>query len=72
MGDGFEMGLLGGDERKAVAQGKAQLRAEDGIGAGAGAVGLELSVFEDVPEQIEILNHRGKNLTTKDTQEKEI
>jgi len=25
-----------------------------------------------VPEQIEILNHRGKNLTTKDTQEKEI
>jgi hypothetical protein len=67
--DGLEMGFLGRDERKAVAQRKAHLCAEDGIGAGAGAVGLELAVFEDVPEQIEVLNHRGKNLTTKDTKD---
>jgi hypothetical protein len=29
-------------------------------------------IFEDVPEQIEVLNHRGKNLTTKRAREKEI
>jgi hypothetical protein len=29
-------------------------------------------VFEDVPQQIEVLNHRGKNLTTKRVQEKAI
>jgi hypothetical protein len=28
--------------------------------------------FRDVPEQIEVLNHRGKNLTTKRAQKKEI
>jgi hypothetical protein len=28
--------------------------------------------FEDVAQQIEVLNHRGKNLTTKHAQEKEI
>jgi hypothetical protein len=42
------------------------LRAEHGERARAGAVGLELAVFEHVPQQIEVLNHRGKNLTTKD------
>ena len=39
------------------------------IRARAGAVGLELAVFEDVPQQIEVLNHRGENLTTKDTKD---
>jgi hypothetical protein len=29
-------------------------------------------MLEDVPEQIEVLNHRGKNLTTKRAREKEI
>jgi len=29
-------------------------------------------ILRDVPEQIEILNHRGKNLTTKRAREKEI
>jgi hypothetical protein len=29
-------------------------------------------VIEDVPEQIEVLNHRGKNLITKRAREKEI
>ena len=58
---------------KILAQIKPRLRAEHGIRAGAGAVGLELAVFEDVPQQIEVLNHRGKNLTTKHTKDtKEI
>jgi hypothetical protein len=48
------------------------LRAENGKRARAGAVGLELAVIEDVPEQIEVLNHRGKNLTTNRAREKEI
>jgi hypothetical protein len=50
----------------------ADLRAENGKRARAGAVGLELSMFEDMPEQIKVLNHRGKNLTTKRAREKEI
>jgi hypothetical protein len=47
------------------------LRAEHGIRAGAGAVGLEFAVIEDVPQQIEVLNHGSRNLTAnglKDTQ----
>ena len=48
------------------------LCAENGKRARAGAVGLELAVFEDVPQQIEVLNHRGENLTTKRAREKEI
>jgi hypothetical protein len=56
--------LLRGEQRKRIAQRTADLRAENGKRACAGAVGLELPVFEDVPEQIEVLNHRGKNLTT--------
>src|ERR1017187_5204138 len=70
--DGAEMNLLRCDQRKSAGQTVARLRAENGIRARAGAVGLELSVFEDVPQQIEILNHRGKNLTTKSAKEKEI
>ena len=50
---------------KTLAQVEPRLRAEHGIRAGAGAVGLEFAVFQDVPQQIEVLNHRGKNLTTK-------
>jgi hypothetical protein len=33
---------------------------------------VEFSVFEDVPQQIEVLNHRGKNLTPKWVNEKGI
>jgi hypothetical protein len=29
-------------------------------------------LFEDVPQQIEVLNHRGGNLTTKGAPEKDI
>jgi hypothetical protein len=72
VGDGFEMGFLGGDERKVLTQRKPHLRAENGKGACASAVSLELSVFEDVPQQIEVLNHRGKNLTTKRAREKKF
>ena len=66
------MDFFRGDQRKTVPQRKPRLGAEHGISAGAGAVGLELAMFEDVPEQIEVLNHRGKNLTTKRAREKEI
>jgi hypothetical protein len=30
------------------------------------------AIFRGVPQQIEVLNHRGKNLTTKRAREKEI
>jgi hypothetical protein len=30
------------------------------------------AIFRDVPQQIEVLNHRGKNLTTKRARGKEI
>ena len=67
--DGFGMGFLGREQREIVAQIEPRLRAEHGIRAGAGAVGLEFSVLQDVPQQIEVLNHRGENLTTKDTKD---
>ena len=70
--DGLGVNLLRGKQRKRFAQRTADLRAENGKRARAGAVGLELTVFKDVPEQIEVLNHRGKNLTTKRAREKEI
>ena len=54
---------------KLFAQIEPRLRAEHGIRARAGAVGLEFSVFENVPQQIEVLNHRGENLTTKHTKD---
>jgi hypothetical protein len=58
--DGLEMQLLGGEHGKAVTQIKPRLRAEHGISARARAVGLELAVVEDMPEQIVIRNHRQK------------
>jgi len=70
--DGLGMDLLRGEQRKRLAQRTADLRAENGKRARARAVGLELSVIEDVPEQIEVLNHRGKNLTTKRAREKKF
>jgi len=70
--DGLRVDLFRGEQRKRIAQWAADLRAENGKRARAGSVGLELSMFEHVPEQIEVLNHRGKNLTTKSAREKEI
>jgi hypothetical protein len=55
------------EQREIVSQVEPCLCAENGKRAGAGAVGLGFSVFEDVPQQIKVLNHRGKNLTTKYT-----
>src|SRR5471032_2237872 len=34
-----------------------------------GKVKRTKAIFRDVPEQIEVLNHRGKSLTTKDTKD---
>jgi hypothetical protein len=48
------------EQRKRFAQRTTDLRAENGKRARARAVGLEFSVFEDVPQQIEVLNHRRK------------
>ena len=45
---------------KPSAQRKARLRAEHRISAGAGAVGLELSLFQHVAQQLEILSHCAK------------
>jgi hypothetical protein len=70
--DRAQMQLLGGEHWEIFPQIKPGLRAKHGIRARARAVGLELSVIEDVPQQIEVLNHRGKNLTTKRAWEKEI
>ena len=67
MDDGLEVDFLCRDERETVLQWKTHLRAEDGIRAGAGAVGLGFSVFQDMSQQIEVLNHREENLTTKYT-----
>jgi hypothetical protein len=66
------MQLLRRKRGEILAQIEPRLRAENGKRARARAVGLELAVIEDVPEQIEVLNHREKNLTTKRAREKEI
>jgi hypothetical protein len=67
--DGFGMDFLGREQREIVSQVKPRLSAKHGIRAGARAVGLELSVLQNVPQQIKVLNHRGENLTTKDTKD---
>ena len=54
------MQFLGRENGKVLAQIEPCLRAEHGIGAGARAVGLELAVFEDVSQQIEVLSHLGE------------
>jgi hypothetical protein len=63
--DGLGVDLFRGEQRKTSRKSEPDLRAKHGIRAGARAVGLELAVFEDVPQQIEVLNHRGVNLTAK-------
>ena len=63
--DRLGMHLLGGEQREGVAQRKPDLRAKERVRAGAGAVGLELAVFHDVSQQIEVLNHAGKTLTAR-------
>jgi hypothetical protein len=67
--DGFGVDFLGREQREIFPQIKPRLRAKHGIRAGARAVGLEFSALQNVPQQIEVLNHRGGNLTTKDTKD---
>jgi hypothetical protein len=66
------MDLLRREQWEIFSQIEPRLRPEHRMGACAGAVGLEFSVFQNVPQQIEVLNHRGENLTTKSAKEKEI
>jgi hypothetical protein len=61
--------LLGREQWEIFPQIKPRLRPKHGIRAGARAVGLELSVLQNVPQQIEVLNHRGEKLTTKGTKD---
>ncbi len=55
--DRFEVDLLGGEQRKALAKRKAGLRAEDGARAGAGAVGLGTTLLEDEAQEVVVLFH---------------
>ena len=52
--DRTQMQLLSGQQRKACAQIKAHLMAEDGARAGAGAVGFLYAVFKHVTHQREV------------------
>jgi hypothetical protein len=63
------MDLLRREQREIFSQIEPRLCAKHGKRAGARAVGLGLSVLQNVPQQIEVLNHRGENLTTKHTKD---
>ena len=67
--DGFGVDLFGGQQGERSSKRAANLRAKHGVRASAGAVGLEPAFFQDVPQQIEVLNHREENLTTKGTKD---
>src|SRR5579859_3301274 len=58
MDDRLQVNLLGGQQREARLQVKAQLRAEYAERAGAGAVLLAVAVLQNMPHQIEVLAHR--------------
>jgi len=66
--------LLGGQQRKTPGERKAGLRAEHGVGARAGAVGLEFAPLKHEAKQVEVLSHRGKdfNHETHETHEKKF
>ena len=55
--DGFEVHLLGGEQRKSRSKIEAHLRAENGKRSGAGAVVLARAVLQHVVHQIEVLMH---------------
>ena len=57
MDDGFEMHLLGGDQREALLQVEAHLITEDRDRAGAGSVVLAYAVREHMVQQVVILTH---------------
>jgi hypothetical protein len=63
--DRLEVQLLGGEQRKALVEGKPHLIPKNGNCSGSGPVMLFHAVGEDVFHQIEILTHRSlKSLTT--------
>ncbi len=55
--DGFQVTLLGGDQRESLRQIEAHLVAEHTGRAGAGAVGFLRAMIEHVLHQIEVLAH---------------
>ena len=55
--DRFEVDFLGGEQREAVAERKAGLRAEDGARAGAGAVGFGTTLLKDEAQEVVVLLH---------------
>jgi hypothetical protein len=63
--DRLEMDFLGGEQRKARIQVEAQLRAEYGKSAGAGAVALLGAVRQHMLHQVEIIAHQGSRWTMK-------
>ena len=53
------MHFLGGDQREAIIEVKAHLVAENALGTGAGAVGLEHAMAVDMAQKVFILGaHR--------------
>jgi hypothetical protein len=58
MDDRLQVHLLRRDEREALMQVETHLVAEDGTRAGAGAVGLDGTVFQHMAHQVEVLAHR--------------
>src|SRR4051812_20498097 len=57
MDNGFEVQLLGGENREPVLQGKAGLCAKDRVGAGASPIFFKLAVCQNQTQEVEILNH---------------
>lgn len=55
--DGAQVALLGGHQREAFGQVEAHLMAEQGDGAGAGTVGLDGPLIQDLLHQVEIGSH---------------
>ena len=58
MDDRLDVQLLGGEERKALGQVEAHLRAEQAQRAGTGAVALFVPMLANPGEEIEILTQR--------------
>ncbi len=60
--DGFEVQLLGRQQREAFAQREARLRPEDRVSSRAGPVGLELPLLKHLAQKLVILNHTARKI----------
>lgn len=58
MNDGFGVKLLGGHQRKTIAEIKTHLPAENRAGSGAGAIRLGRALLQHMTHQVEISLHR--------------